>query len=71
MFSRVQAQLQALCTSERLSALLVYLVGAIVGTYAAKGMTPLQWAGASMAVIGAILVAVMVRTWPKKAEVEA
>ncbi|HYF23243.1 MAG TPA: hypothetical protein VD929_07585 [Caulobacteraceae bacterium] len=71
MFSRLQAQLQSLCTSERLSAFLVYAVGAIVGTYAAKGMTPLQWAGASMAVIGAILVAVMVRTWPKKAEVEA
>ncbi|MBC6981505.1 hypothetical protein [Caulobacter sp. 17J80-11] len=57
------------CTAERLSALLVYVVGAIVGSYAAKGMSPVQWGGSAMAVIGAILVAVIVRTWPaKKAE---
>lgn len=54
------------CTAERLSALLVYVVGAIVGSYAAKGMTAVQWGGSAMAVIGAILVAVIVRTWPDK-----
>jgi uncharacterized membrane protein YeaQ/YmgE (transglycosylase-associated protein family) len=68
MFNRILTQALAFCTAERLSAGLVYLVGAIVGTFAARGFTPLQWAGAATAIIGAILVAVIVRTWPVKAK---
>jgi uncharacterized membrane protein YeaQ/YmgE (transglycosylase-associated protein family) len=65
------AQVLAFLTAERMSAGLVYLVGSIVGCYAARGMNPLQWAGAVTAVIGAILVAVIVRTWPVKAKAKA
>lgn len=54
-------------TAERLSAVLVYVVGSIVGAYAARGLSPLQWGGAAVAVIGSILIAVIVRTWPVKA----
>ncbi len=53
----------AVFTPERLSAVLVYASGAIVGSYAAKGMEPVQWAGGAVAIAGAIAVAVMVRTW--------
>jgi uncharacterized membrane protein YeaQ/YmgE (transglycosylase-associated protein family) len=70
MFNRI-AQVLAFCTAERLSAGLVYLVGSIVGCYAAQGMNPLQWAGAVTAVIGSVLIAVIVRTWPAKAKAKA
>jgi hypothetical protein len=53
-------------TPERLSAALVYVSGAVVGSYAAKGMEPVQWAGAAVAIAGAVAVAVMIRTWPSK-----
>ncbi len=53
-------------TPERLSAALVYATGSILGAYAARGLTPLQWGGGAIAVIGSILVAVLVRTWPQK-----
>ena len=56
----------AALTAERLSAVLVYVVSSIVGAYAARGLTPLQWGGAAVAVIGSILIAVIVRTWPAK-----
>ena len=54
------------------SAVLVCLVGAVVGAYAAYGLkhgetlalSPVQWAGALTALTGAILVAVMVHTRP-------
>ena len=58
-------------TAENLSAGFVYVVGSIVGAYAARGYTPLQWGGAAMAVIGAILIAVMVRMWPVKQKAKA
>jgi zinc transporter ZupT len=58
----------AFLNAERLSAALVYIVGSIVGAYAARGFTPLQWGGAALAVIGSILVAVIIRTWPEKAK---
>jgi hypothetical protein len=75
MFAKVRGFL----TAERLSALLVSGVGSLVGAYAADGwrhgtpwgLTPLQWSGAAMAVIGSILVAVLVRVWPAKAPADS
>jgi hypothetical protein len=69
------AKIREFCTAERMSALLVSVVGSIVGAYAAEGwrhgaalwLTPLQWGGAAMAVLGSILVAVLVRTNATKA----
>jgi hypothetical protein len=69
------AQVLAFCTAERMSVLLVSLVGSMVGAYAADGwrhgeqflLSPMQWGGAAMAISGSILVAVLVRTWPAKA----
>lgn len=54
-------------TAERLSAGLVYASGGLVGAYAAPdfALTSSQWAGAALAVSGSVLVAVMVRVWPK------
>lgn len=51
-------------SAERLATLLVTIVGAVVGAYAAKGMSPMQWAGAVIAVLSAIAVAVIVHRWP-------
>jgi len=45
------------------STLLVLLTGALAGHFAAQGMTPVQWAGAVVAVLGSITVAVAVRVW--------
>jgi hypothetical protein len=52
------------------SAGLVLLSGATAGHYAALGMSPVQWAGATAAVLGSITVAVAVRVWetPVKAK---
>lgn len=54
--------------AERLSAGLVYAVGGTVGAYAAPDMvmSPTQWAGAALAISGSVLIAVMVRVWPKE-----
>ena len=51
---------------------LVLLSGATAGHFAAVGMNTVQWAGAAMAVLGSVTVAVAVRVWPapRKAEVE-
>ena len=51
---------------------LVLLSGATAGHFAAVGMNAVQWAGAAMAVLGSVTVAVAVRVWPapRKAEVE-
>jgi hypothetical protein len=46
------------------TAALVFLSGAMTGHYAAIGMTPVQWMGAAVAVLGSITVAVAVRIWP-------
>jgi hypothetical protein len=50
------------------SAILVLASGALVGHYAALGMTPVQWAGAAVAVLGSLTVAAAVRLWPAKAK---
>ncbi len=50
------------------SAGLVLLSGAMAGHYAAVGMSVVQWAGAVVAVLGSVTVAVAVRVWPAKAK---
>lgn len=47
------------------STILVVLVGAFTGERAAQGMTPMQWAGAAVAIAGAVSLAVIVRCWPR------
>jgi hypothetical protein len=49
------------------SAALVFVVSAFVGRFAAEGMNTLQWAGALVAVLGSITVAVAIRVWPNSA----
>lgn len=49
------------------SAIMVFASGAMAGHYASLGMTPVQWAGAVVAVLGSVTVAVVVRVWPAKA----
>ena len=46
------------------SAALVFVVSALAGRLASEGMTPIQWLGALVAVLGSITVAVAVRVWP-------
>jgi len=46
------------------SATLVLVSGGMAGHYASLGMTPLQWAGAAVAVLGSVSVAIAVRVWP-------
>ena len=50
---------------------LVLLSGATAGHFAAMGMTPVQWAGAAMAVLGSVTVAVAVRVWPAPQKAKA
>jgi hypothetical protein len=64
-------QLFNIFTAERLSVALVYLMGSTVGAFAARGMSPVQWGGAMMAVLGAILVAVLVHTAPERDKAKA
>ena len=58
-----------LVTAEFLSVALVIEVGFIVGAYAGRigGLTAHQWGGAALAIVGSVLVAVMVHTWPREA----
>lgn len=48
------------------SAALVFVVGALIGRCAAQGMNAVQWAGALVAILGSITVAVAVRVWPNE-----
>ncbi len=45
------------------SAGLVFGCSGLAGHYASLGMTPVQWAGAAVAVLGSVTVAVAVRVW--------
>lgn len=47
---------------------LVFLVSCLAGHYISLGMTPTQWMGAAVAVLGSITVAVAVRLQPLEAE---
>ena len=53
------------------SALLVFASGGAAGHYASLGMTPMQWVGAAVAVVGSVTVAVMIRVWPAPEKVRA
>lgn len=46
------------------SAAMVFISGAMTGHYAASGMNTVQWAGAAVAILGSVTVAVAVRLWP-------
>jgi hypothetical protein len=50
--------------AERASAALVFFSGLSAGHFAQQGMSQLQWAGAVVAVLGSVTVAVAVRVWP-------
>jgi len=50
---------------------LVFLVAMFMGTYAAQGMNPVQWAGAVAAVLGSVTLAVLVRVWPAQSSAQA
>lgn len=54
------------------SAGLVLLSGASAGHFAAMGMSLVQWAGAAVAVLGSVTIAVAVRVWspPQKANAQ-
>lgn len=45
------------------SVLMVVVSGGLAGHFAAAGMTAVQWAGAAVAVLGSVTVAVAVRVW--------
>jgi hypothetical protein len=53
------------------SALLVFASGGTAGHYASLGMTSVQWAGAVVAVLGSVTVAVAVRVWPTPVKAKA
>lgn len=53
------------------SAGLVFLSGAMTGHYAAVGMSAVQMAGAAVAILGSVAVAVAVRAWPERMQAEA
>lgn len=67
----IVARLVATFTAQRLSALLVTIVGAVVGAYAPRGMTLVQGFGAGLAVMAAVSLAVIVHRWPAPAKVRA
>lgn len=54
-----------------LTAALVIVVSGLLGQYAAHGISLSQWAFGLLAVVGSILLAVIVRTWPKTQPVQA
>ncbi|HEX3700343.1 MAG TPA: hypothetical protein VHV27_06685 [Phenylobacterium sp.] len=55
------------------SAGMVFVSGGMAGHYASLGMSPMQWAGAVVAVLASVTVAVAVRVWqtPVKAKSNA
>jgi hypothetical protein len=71
MFRSILNRVLAALTIQRLTAQLVIIVGAFVGAYAARGMTPVQWAGALVAVGAAITLAVVVHRSPAPAKARA
>ena len=50
---------------------LVVTSGGLAGHYASLGMTLVQWAGAAMAVLGSVTLAVAVRVWPEGVKAKA
>lgn len=50
---------------------LVIVCAGLAGHYAAEGMSLVQWAGATCAVLGSVTVAVAVRVWPAPAKAKS
>jgi len=50
------------------SSVLVIVVSALAGQFAAHGMNAVQWLGAALAVLGSITLAVLLRVWPAETE---
>ena len=46
------------------SAGLIVVISGLVGQYAARGMTPMQWFYGLVAIAGSITLAVILRCWP-------
>lgn len=57
-------------TARWASTSLVFTVSCLAGHYISLGMTPTQWLGAAVAVLGSITVAVAVRLQPEQVEAE-
>lgn len=66
MFERLSSPMAARWASTSL----VFTVSCLAGHYISLGMTPTQWLGAGVAVLGSITVAVAVRLQPERAEAE-
>ena len=63
--------IQDLFTAKSLSVALVIEVGFIIGLYAGRNpLSAFQWGGAAMAMVGAVMFAAIVFTWPKPVPVE-
>ncbi|MBX7249839.1 MAG: hypothetical protein K1X35_12455 [Caulobacteraceae bacterium] len=65
--------IRSLFTARALSVALVLEVGFITGLYVGKTgvLSPLQWAGAGVALLGSSLLAAMVHAWPRAADRKA
>lgn len=57
-------------TLEWATAALVFVISMFIGAYAAQGMNAVQWAGAAVAVLGSVTLAVLVRVWPAQAQAQ-
>ncbi len=66
MFDRLYSQ----TTARWASTSLVFTVSCLAGHQISLGMSPTQWLGAAVAVLGSITVAVAVRLQPENAEIE-
>jgi hypothetical protein len=53
------------------SAGMVFVSGGLAGHYASLGMSPIQWVGATVAVLASVTVAVAVRVWPSPVKAKA
>ncbi|HEX6866282.1 MAG TPA: hypothetical protein VF122_03525 [Caulobacteraceae bacterium] len=49
------------------SVALVIVTSGLAGQFAAQGMNAVQWLGATLAVLGSVTLAVMIRVWPAPA----
>lgn len=58
--------IRAVFSARWLSGGTVFLVAWIIGSKAAEGMGPLQWAGAAVALAGSIAWAVIEQVWPAR-----
>lgn len=65
----MQSILKELLTAKAMSVALVVEVGFIIGVFAGRtDMNAFQWGGAAMAVVGAVMLAAIVFSWPEPAK---